>query len=78
MAYTIVLREVGATLPARDAVDRRVVRQVREGTGRVIDSQQDVGGWPEYAGVAASPDEDRDGYTNLEEFLNDSDPGRVD
>ena len=35
-AYERVLQEAGDTLPARDAVDRRVVREVREGTGHII------------------------------------------
>jgi hypothetical protein len=43
-----VLSGVGATLPVRDAVDARVIRQVRERTGRIINSQSEVGGWPEY------------------------------
>jgi hypothetical protein len=60
-AFEDVLRGVGATLPARDAVDARIVRQVREGTGSVIDSQEQVGGWPEYRPGAALPDADGDG-----------------
>jgi hypothetical protein len=49
-ALEIVLKEAGATLPRRDAVDRRLVEEVRTGGGRIIDSQQEVGGWPEYRG----------------------------
>jgi pectate lyase len=44
-----VLAGAGATLPRRDAVDARIVREVETRTGRIIDSQKDVGGWPEYA-----------------------------
>ena len=47
-AFERVLVEAGATLPARDAVDKRVISEVREGKGRIIDSQEDVGGWPVY------------------------------
>jgi len=40
-----VLAGAGATLPRRDAVDARIVREVETRTGRIIDSQKDVGGW---------------------------------
>jgi hypothetical protein len=39
------LREAGASAP-RDAVDRRVIAEVRARSGRIIDSQDEVGGWP--------------------------------
>jgi len=41
-----VLAGAGATRPRRDAVDARIVREVETRTGRIIDSQKDVGGWP--------------------------------
>lgn len=99
-----VLDEAGATLPVRDAVDARVVEQVRSGTGGIIDSQTDVGGWPEHdagevpedADEDGMPDEwetayglnpndpsdgpadlDGDGYTNIEEYLNATNPTNV-
>jgi hypothetical protein len=40
-----VLKNAGARPWDRDAVDRRIVDQVRHGTGRVIDSEADVGGY---------------------------------
>ncbi|MBI5692283.1 MAG: hypothetical protein HZC55_19545 [Verrucomicrobia bacterium] len=40
-----VLAHAGAILPRRDAIDERLVRQYRAGTGRVIHSQDDVGGY---------------------------------
>lgn len=43
-----VLAGAGATLPRRDGVDARLVREVETRTGRIIDSQKDVGGWPAY------------------------------
>jgi hypothetical protein len=43
-----VLAGAGATRPRRDAVDRRLVREVETRTGKIIDSQKDVGGWPVY------------------------------
>lgn len=39
-----VLANAGGTLPRREATDERIVRQYRAGTGRVIMSQDDVGG----------------------------------
>jgi hypothetical protein len=36
VAYERVLQDAGDTLPGRDAVDLRVVREVREGSGRII------------------------------------------
>ena len=44
-----VLAGAGATRPRRDAVDARIVREVETRGGRIIDSQKDAGGWPEYA-----------------------------
>ena len=41
-----VLENAGARPWDRDEVDRRIVREVREGTGRVIDSEKEVGGYP--------------------------------
>lgn len=40
-----VLAHAGATLPRRDAVDARLVRQFRQAEGKVIFSQDDVGGY---------------------------------
>jgi pectate lyase len=47
-AYEHVLTDAGATLPKRDAVDARLVREVRTGTGHIIKWVKDVGGWPEF------------------------------
>ncbi len=41
-----VLRKAGASSP-RDAADRRVVADVANRTGRIIDSQDEAGGWPD-------------------------------
>jgi pectate lyase len=101
VAYQRILESVGATLPTRDAVDARVIEEIRTGGGKIINSQAEVGGWPEYkqeqapddADLDGMPDEwerkygldpadaldnskdkDSDGYTNIEEFLNGTDP----
>ena len=47
-ALRAVLEGAGATLPRRDLVDVRIVEQVKSGKGRLINSQNDVGGWPVY------------------------------
>jgi len=73
-----VLQTVGARPADRDPVDARIIKSVRERTGTVPASQADVGGWPELAEnrrelmLPENPgaDDDGDGYTNLEEWLN--------
>ncbi|HEX8585377.1 MAG TPA: pectate lyase [Allosphingosinicella sp.] len=57
-AFEKVLASAGASR-VRDPVDARVVETVRSGGGRIIDSQKDVGGWPELA--AGTPWRDGDG-----------------
>jgi hypothetical protein len=65
-AYAAVLEHAGATLPTRDAVDKRVIESVRRGTalpgtkdGIITDVKQ-VGGYPVYLGQPAK-DSDGDG-----------------
>jgi len=101
-AYKLVLERVGATLPKRDAVDERVIKDVVNRTGKIINSQKEVGGYPvlktydvptdtDHDGMPddwerehglnpndaadGARDKDADGYTNLEEYLNQTDPG---
>jgi pectate lyase len=59
-AYETVLAKSGASL-VRDAADTRVVKGVRERTNHMIDSQDEVGGWPELKSKPAPGDRDRDG-----------------
>ena len=100
-AYVQVLELAGAVLPRRDSVDARIADEVRGGTGSIVDSQTEVGGWPlhasdeppadtdedgmadswelTYALDASNPtdnnaDADADGYTNIEEYLNGTNP----
>jgi len=112
-AYELVLARVGANLPRRDPLDTRIIHEVRTGTAThggvwgegkgIIDSQAQVGGWPELKTMAppadsdhdgmpddweekysldpsdpadARGDGDKDGYSNVEEFLNNTDPGQ--
>jgi hypothetical protein len=72
-----VLANAGARPADRDPVDQRIVREARTRTGRIPESQEDVGGWPELAEnhrkltIPKNPngDDDGDGYTNIEEWL---------
>jgi pectate lyase len=64
-AFPRVLAAAGASL-SRDAVDQRNAEEVRTGKPRfgrngIIDSQKDVGGWPELRSLPAPQDSDRDG-----------------
>lgn len=66
-AFELVLLGAGASL-VRDAVDLRIVEEVKNGTASfgknkdgIIDSQNDVGGWPELKTVPAPTDSDNDG-----------------
>jgi hypothetical protein len=59
-AYDKVLRYAGDSL-VRDVVDTRVVDGVRNRTGRLINSQADVGGWPQLAPGRPWVDRDGDG-----------------
>jgi hypothetical protein len=61
----------------RDTVDRRLIEQVITRTGRIIDSPDEVGGWPKYASAQAPLDRDRDGLPDAWETahnLNPNDP----
>lgn len=62
-AYERVLAAAGAS-KVRDAVDLRIIRGVRDGTGRLINSQTDVGGWPGLKAGPAWVDSDGDGMPN--------------
>lgn len=69
-----VLAGAGATLPRRDLVDERIVRQVKQGTGAIIDSQDQVGGWPPYRTGETPADRDRDGMPDAWERARGLDP----
>jgi len=60
-AYRDVLQHGGASLHRRDAVDLRIVEQVKSGKGRIINSQKEVGGWPDLKSAPAPTDSDGDG-----------------
>jgi pectate lyase len=100
-AYKRILAECGASLPKRDPVDIRIINSVKNTTGKIINDEAEVGGWPELKSAKPSQDSDEDGmpdnwekrygfdcnnpddrnddpdkdaYTNLEEYLNNTNP----
>ncbi|CAG7646571.1 Ig-like domain-containing protein [Paenibacillus allorhizosphaerae] len=60
-AYETVLQQAGAIVPRRDAVDARLVADVRNRTGRQINSQAEVGGFRKSEPAEAPLDSDHDG-----------------
>ncbi len=77
-ALDLVLASVGASLPVRDAVDARLIENVRTRGGHLINSQTEVGGWPELKAGTPPIDSDADGMPDAWESahgLNPRDPG---
>ncbi|KIC61975.1 pectate lyase family protein [Chryseobacterium taiwanense] len=82
-AYDKVLQIGGASL-VRDAVDVHVIKDVKNGTFKykgskgstngIIDSQKDVGGFPELKQGKPLPDSDNDGMPDEWEIKNHLDP----
>jgi hypothetical protein len=72
-AYEAVLAKSGASL-VRDAADARLVQDVRDRTHRMIDSQEEVGGWPELKSMPAPSDRDGDGMPDEWEIDRRLDP----
>ncbi len=82
-AYEAVLNHAGASYK-RDAVDARIMNEVRNGTATykgsvsglwgIIDTQRDVGGWPSLNSLAAPADTDGDGMPDAWETANQLDP----
>ncbi len=105
-AYNLVITGAGASQPARDEVDQRLLEELTSlgtmgqlisnetaepmnGTGMVkggkapVDSDRDgmpdtweyYYGFNPYSGSDQNEDNDSDGYTNVEEYLNQTEPG---
>ena len=77
-AYRACLRYTGSSL-VRDRVDERLIENIATGKGKIIDSQDDVGGWDSYPEVRRPDDwdTDRDGIPTAWENshgLNPKDP----
>ncbi len=85
IAFKCVLDEAGASL-TRDLIDTRIVSEVHTGEwtfGKkgIIDSPQDVGGWPVHYTFDSPLDTDQDGlpdYWEDQYHLNNRDPGDYD
>ncbi len=92
-AYISILDNVGATLPKRDTVDRRIIMETKTGTATfegkgyaainsvgishpsgIIDSQNDVGGWPVLNSTTPPVDTDADGMPDDWELLHGLNP----
>ena len=68
----------GNWVERRDSVDSRVINDVKNGTGQIIDVPEDVGGWATIDPGTPCPDTDRDGMPDAFEDLhgfNRADPG---
>ncbi len=77
-AYELVLEYAGAITPHRDPVDTRMVNDVKNGTGRIINSQTEVGGWPKYSSGTPPADSDNDGLPDDWEKVNGTNPSAAD
>lgn len=85
-AFTSVLNYAGASL-VRDAVDKRVVEEVQNGTATysgsktsypgILDSQTDAGGWPVLSTTQAPLDTDGDGMPDAWEIEMKLDPTKA-
>jgi pectate lyase len=73
-AFEAVLASAGASRPRRDAADARIVAEVRQRGGAIIDSQDQVGGWPELTSAPAPADRDHDGMPDAWETNHRLDP----
>lgn len=85
-AYRVVLLYAGASLN-RDTVDKRIVKDTKNGTATfngsktglpgIIDSQNDVGGWPNLLQTTPPTDSDGDGMPDDWETANKLDPKKA-
>lgn len=83
-AYNLVLLRAGAIFPTRDTMDERLVNDVKNRTGRVIDVQggyphgtpyaQTANAWPALASGTAPADTDHDGMPDAWETANGLNP----
>jgi hypothetical protein len=83
-AYGDVLANVGARKPRPDAIDSRILKEVRDGSFTyrgskaglkgIIDAQSDVGGYPTMTGGTAPADADRDGMPDAWESAHGLNP----
>jgi hypothetical protein len=53
----LVLKHAGARPGERSEVDARIIQSLMDGTGHIIDSQSEVGGYPEFDSTARTIDQ---------------------
>lgn len=70
VAYEKVLLHGGASLPKRDSLDARIVGEVKNGTGRTVNSIASDGGLPELLSASAPVDTDGDSMPDAWETAN--------
>jgi len=83
-AFKLIMAHGGSSMPKRDTIDRRIVYETEHDTafygGRsgmhsgIIDSQNEVGGWPELKSLPAPLDTDHDGMPDVWERARHLDP----
>jgi hypothetical protein len=83
-AYDAVLKTVGASLPVRDTLDQRIINDVKNRTGNLIDVQggyphgtayeQTINAWPMLNATAPKKDADKDGMPDEWEIKNKLNP----
>lgn len=71
-AYNNVLALAGSY--PKDTVDKRIIQETTNRTGSVIDTQNQVGGWPVYASGTAPIDTDHDGMPDTWETTHGLNP----
>lgn len=84
VAFQSVLKNAGASLPARDTLDQRIINDVKNRTGRIIDVQggypaktgyeKTVNAWPTLKSMPAPDDTDKDGMPDAWETKNGLNP----
>ncbi len=68
-AYDLLLKYAGASI-SRDAVDKRIVEGIKDRSNQLIDSQDQVGGWPVLKTAIPPKDTDQDGMPDEWEAAN--------
>ena len=80
-AMDLVMKKAGASLK-RDAVDIRIINEARSGKATygngIIDSQEQVGGWPKLKSGTAPKDSDEDGMPDAWEKTKGLNPDKND
>ncbi len=73
-ACATVIRDVGARVPRLDAVDLRLLSEVKEGKGALVADPEHIPGWPELKSSPAPGDSDHDGIPDDWEKAHNLDP----